>query len=307
MKFERQLRCLFGGKFLRFKFKKTAGTSGNSATLKNLQISQLLVIDALGNNAAKDLAEAANNTAATALAPGSFTCPGNYYNSNRSEGPKFIFDESPDTKICSGTLDGAEANYKVFTMRLPEDAAPVKGYVFVTANDSLGRSPSEWLVEGSYDGETWTTLDERTGVAQPYCLYTAMNAGHPFTFTSLAAAQGRAALPDGSVVTVDAGATLNLNDGAATISKLRVDCTAGAGTINSFRPATGGVLELVNVPAEVTRFSGYEVPITVTDVQNTAELRSWTVTVNGVRRAAKVTYRDGKIMLLSGGTYVIVR
>ena len=305
--FETVAQPTFGGKFLRFKFKKTVGTSGNSATLKNLQISQLLVIDALGNNAAKDLAEAANNTAATALAPGSFTCPGNYYNSNRSEGPKFIFDESPDTKICSGTLDGAEANYKVFTMRLPEDAAPVKGYVFVTANDSLGRSPSEWLVEGSYDGETWTTLDERTGVAQPYCLYTAMNAGHPFTFTSLAAAQGRAALPDGSVVTVDAGATLNLNDGAATISKLRVDCTAGAGTINSFRPATGGVLELVNVPAEVTRLNGYEVPITVTDVQNTAELRSWTVTVNGVRRAAKVTYRDGKIMLLSGGTYVIVR
>ena len=305
--FETVAQPTFGGKFLRFKFKKTAGTSGNSATLKNLQISQLLVIDALGNNAAKDLAEAANNTAATALAPGSFTCPGNYYNSNRSEGPKFIFDESPDTKICSGTLDGAEANYKVFTMRLPEDAAPVKGYVFVTANDSLGRSPSEWLVEGSYDGETWTTLDERTGVAQPYCLYTAMNAGHPFTFTSLAAAQGRAALPDGSVVTVDAGATLNLNDGAATISKLRVDCTAGAGTINSFRPAAGGTLELVNFPAEVTRFSGYEVPITVTDVQDAANLRSWTVTVNGVRRAAKVTYRDGKIMLLSGGTYVIVR
>ena len=304
--FETVAQPTFGGKFLRFKFKKTAGTSGNSATLKNLQISQLLVIDALGNNAAKNLAEAANNTAATALAPGSFTCPGNYYNSNRSEGPKFIFDESPDTKICAGTLDGAEANYKVFTMRLPEDAAPVKGYVFVTANDSLGRSPSEWLVEGSFDGETWTTLDERAGVAQPYCLFTAMNAGHPFTFTSLAAAPGRAALPDGSVVTVDAGATLNLNDDAATIGKLRVDCVAGVGTVNSFRPAAGGTLELVNVPAEV-RLRNYEIPITVTGVQDAANLRSWTVTVNGVRRAAKVTYRDGKIMLLSGGTYVIVR
>ena len=82
---------------------------------------------------------------------------------------------------------------------------------------------------------------------------------------------------------------------------------AGAGTVNSFRPAAGGTLELVNFPAEVTRFSGYEVPITVTDVQDAANLRSWTVTVNGVRRAAKVTCRDGKIMLQSGGTYVIVR
>ncbi len=304
--FETVAQPTFGGKFLRFKFKKTAGTSGNSATLKNLQISQLLVIDALGNNAAKNLAEAANNTAATALAPGSFTCPGNYYNSNRSEGPKFIFDESPDTKICAGTLDGAEANYKVFTMRLPEDAAPVKGYVFVTANDSLGRSPSEWLVEGSSDGETWTTLDERAGVAQPYCLFTAMNAGHPFTFTSLAVAQGRAALSPGSLVTVDAGATLNLNDAEATIGALRVDCAAGAGTINSFRPAAGGTLELVNVP-DVTTLRNYVVPITVTDVQDAKNLGSWTVKVNGSQRGVRATCRDGGIVLLNGGTYIIVR
>ncbi len=305
--FETVAQPTFGGKFLRFIFKKSAGSTGTNTSLKMLQLSQLLVIDALGNNAAKNLAEAANNTAATALAPGSFTCPGNYYNGGKTEGPKFIFDEYPDSKICVGTLDGSASNYKTITMRLPDSAAPVKGYVFVTANDSLGRSPSEWLVEGSYDGETWTTLDERTGVAQPYCLYTAMNAGHPFTFTSLAAAQGRAALPDGSVVTVDAGATLNLNDANATIGKLRVDCAAGAGTINSFHPAAGGTLELVNFPAEVTRFSGYEVPITVTDVQDAANFRSWTVMVNGVRSAAKATYRDGKIMLLSGGTYIIVR
>ncbi len=305
--FETVAQPTFGGKFLRFKFKKSVGSTGSNSSLKMLQLSQLLVIDALGNNAAKNLAEAANNTAATALAPGSFTCPGNYYNGGKTEGPKFIFDEYPDSKICVGTLDGSASNYKTITMRLPDSAAPVKGYVFVTANDSLGRSPSEWLVEGSYDGETWTTLDERAGVAQPYCLFTAMNAGHPFTFTSLAAAQGRAALPDGSVVTVDAGATLNLNDANATISKLRVDCAAGAGTINSFHPAAGGTLELVNFPAEVSRFSGYEVPITVTDVQNAANFRSWTVTVNGVRRTAKVTYRDGKIMLLSGGTCVFVR
>ncbi len=90
-------------------------------------------------------------------------------------------------------------------------------------------------------------------------------------------------------------------------SAWRLQGSNDGGTINSFRPAAGGTLELVNFPAEVTRFSGYEVPITVTDVQDAANLRSWTVTVNGVRRAAKVTYRDGKIMLLSGGTYVIVR
>jgi hypothetical protein len=298
--FETDVPQTFSGKFLRFTFKKTAGNT-------SLQLSELMVFDAFGNNVAKGLAEAANNTAAANLAPGSFTCPANYYNANRTEGPPFLFDDKVSTKICCGSPNGTVANYCYFTIRLPDDVTSVNGYLFVTANDSLGRSQSDWMVEGSVDGETWTTLDERTGVAQPYCLFTAMNAGRPFTFTSLAAEQGRAALPAGSVVTVDAGATLNLNDAEATISKLRVDCAAGAGTINSFRPAAGGTLELVNFPAEVTRFSGYEVPITVTGVQDAAKLRSWTVTVNGVRRAAKATYRDGKIVLQSGGLTVIVR
>ena len=105
---------------------------------------------------------------------------------------------------------------------------------------------------------------------------------------------------------VDAGATLNLNDANATISKLRVDCAAGAGTINSFRPAAGGTLELVNVP-DVTTLRNYVVPITVTDVQDTKNLGSWTVTINGARRGMRATYRDGGIMLLNGGTYIIVR
>ena len=303
--FQTDVPQTFSGKFLRFTIKKTVGSTASTA--QSFQLSELMVFNTLGRNVVKGIVEAANNTAAANLAPGSFTCPANYYNANRTEGPPFLFDDKVSTKICCGSPDDTVSKYCYFTIRLPDDVTSVNGYMFVTANDSLGRSPSDWMVEGSVDGETWTTLDERTGVAQPYCLFTAMNAGRPFTFTSLAAEQGRAALPAGSVVTVDAGATLNLNDAEATISKLRVDCMAGAGTVNSFRPVAGGTLELVNFPAEVTRFSGYEVPITVTDVQDAANLRSWTVTLNGVRRAAKVTYRDGKIMLQSGGTYVIVR
>ncbi len=298
--FETDVPQTFSGKFLRFTIKKTVSTG------QAFQLSELMVFDTFGRNVVKGIVEAANNTAAANLAPGSFTCPANYYNTKRTEGPPFLFDDKVTTKICCGSPDGTVAKYCYFTIRLPDDVTSVNGYMFVTANDSLGRSPSDWMVEGSYDGETWTTLDERTGVAQPYCLFTAMNAGHPFTFTSLVAAQGRAALPDGSVVTVDAGATLNLNDGAATISKLRVDCTAGAGTINSFRPAAGGTLELVNVP-DVTTLRNYVVPITVTDVQDANNLGSWIVTINGARRGMRATYRDGGIMLLNGGTYIIVR
>ena len=287
-----------GGKFFRFTFKKTVGNT-------ILQLSEIQLLDADGNNVARGLTKAANGTAATALSAGSFADGGSYSYGN-NEGSDKLFDDNPDTKMCAKNNDmaGAAANYRVFTLRLADEAAPVCGYNFVTANDSLNtRSPSDWLVEGSEDGVTWTPLDERTNESAPFSVYAAVNHGRPYTFSQIFES---GSIPADSVVTVDVGATLNLNDANATISKLRVDCAAGAGTVNSFRPAAGGMIELVNVP-NVTTLRNYMVPITVTDVQDAANLRSWTVTVNGVRCAAKVTCRDGKIMLLSGGTCVFVR
>ena len=204
----------------------------------------------------------------------------------------------------SNNMTGNAANYRVFTLRLADDAAPVCGYNFVTANDHANdRSPSDWLVEGSDDGETWTALDERSGEPAPFSVYAAANHGRPYTFSQIVES---GSIPAASVVQVDAGAVLNLVDATATVSALRVDCAAGAGTINTFRPAAGGTLELVNVP-DVTTLRNYVVPITVTDVQDAANLGSWTVTVNGTRRGVRATYRNGEIVLLSGGTYIIVR
>lgn len=287
-----------GGKFFRFTFKKT---------VKNtiLQLSEIQLLDADGNNVARGLTKAAKGTAATALSAGSFADGGSYDYGN-NEGSEKLFDDNPDTKMCAknNNMAGAAANYRVFTLRLADEAAPVCGYNFVTANDSLDtRSPSDWLVEGSEDGVTWTPLDEHANESAPFSVYVAINHGRPYTFSQIFES---GSIPADSVVTVDAGATLNLNDANATIGKLRVDCAAGAGTINSFRPAAGGTLELVNVPEGVS-LTSYVVPITVTGVQNAANLRSWTVIVNGAHRGAKATYRDGGIVLLYGGTCIIVR
>ena len=68
----------------------------------------------------------------------------------------------------------------------------------------------------------------------------------------------------------------------------------------------GGVLELVNVPAEAD-FSNYELPITVTGVQNAENLRSWTVMVDGAKFPCKPIYRDGKVIMLYGGLCITVR
>lgn len=132
-----------------------------------------------------------------------------------------------------------------------------------------------------------------------------MNAGHPFTFDSIG---GGSSLPAGSVVTVYAGATLNLNDESATIKSLKVDCTQGGGTINSFRAASGGRLELVNVPAEMSSLEGYEVPITVNPALSAGAIGGWKVVVDGkVSSSLKPKLQDGRIVLIGGSTVIFFR
>ncbi|MBQ8113798.1 MAG: autotransporter-associated beta strand repeat-containing protein [Kiritimatiellae bacterium] len=296
--FETAPKPTFAGKYIRFTFKKTIGNA-------LLQLSELMLVDALGRNVAKGLSEGAVGAAAASLDPGSFSAAGNYYNGAGTEGPKYLFDDNLQTKICNGTVNGDAANYRYITIRLPGDALPVCGYVLVTANDSLDRSPCDWEVEGSVDGVNWTKLDERSGIAQPYCLFTSMNAGHPFTFDSLG---GGSSLPADSVVTVDAGATLNLNAESATIKSLKVDCTLGGGTINSFRVASGGTLALVNIPPDVPNLREYEIPLTVNPAADAGSVGSWKVTVNGVeRKSYKLKLLDGKLVIMGGSTVIFVR
>ncbi|MDU0288389.1 ThuA domain-containing protein [Saccharothrix longispora] len=42
-------------------------------------------------------------------------------------------------------------------------AAAVNRYSLTSANDSAGRDPRDWTLQGSVDGTTWTDLDRRTG------------------------------------------------------------------------------------------------------------------------------------------------
>ena len=43
----------------------------------------------------------------------------------------------------------------------------VTGYALTSANDSAGRDPKDWTLQGSADGQTWTDLDRRTGQTFP--------------------------------------------------------------------------------------------------------------------------------------------
>lgn len=52
----------------------------------------------------------------------------------------------------------------VFNFGVP---TTVDSYTFATANDSLDRTPDRWILEGSNDGTTWVTVDNRNGGDNP--------------------------------------------------------------------------------------------------------------------------------------------
>ena len=80
-----------------------------------------------------------------------------------------------------------------------EKAVAVRSYALTSANDSAGRDPKDWTLQGSQNGTTWTDLDKRSGEVFPqrtqskeykfenttayqyYRLNVTANAGEPLT------------------------------------------------------------------------------------------------------------------------------
>ena len=69
------------------------------------------------------------------------------------EGAGKLVDGLLTSKWFSGTREAVVFNFGVPTT--------IDSYNFATANDSLDRTPNRWLFEGSNDGSTWTTVDNR--------------------------------------------------------------------------------------------------------------------------------------------------
>ncbi|MEU6645608.1 ThuA domain-containing protein [Saccharomonospora sp. NPDC046836] len=81
--------------------------------------------------------------------------------------------ENPPNETKDKLVDGA-ANTKWLTfartgwvtVQLAEPAA-IAHYALTSANDYPGRSPRDWTLQGSADGQTWTDLDRQTGQTFP--------------------------------------------------------------------------------------------------------------------------------------------
>ncbi|MDG4828588.1 ThuA domain-containing protein [Solwaraspora sp. WMMD1047] len=77
-----------------------------------------------------------------------------------NETPPHAFDGSTSTKW----LTRQPVSWLAGKLATP---VAVNRYALTSANDSPGRDPKDWTLQGSNDGESWTDLDRRTGEAFP--------------------------------------------------------------------------------------------------------------------------------------------
>ncbi|PUB25581.1 PKD domain-containing protein [Promicromonospora sp. AC04] len=81
--------------------------------------------------------------------------------------------ENPPNEVAANLIDGdSGTKWLAFEptawieLELEEPLAATR-YALTSANDSAGRDPQDWTLQGSADGETWTDLDTRAGAEFP--------------------------------------------------------------------------------------------------------------------------------------------
>ena len=75
-----------------------------------------------------------------------------------NEGSKKMIDNNITTKVFIGGV-GEDLSWQ-FEFYEPQI---INAYSMTSGNDSPGRDPEDWVVEGSLDGEHWETIDQREG------------------------------------------------------------------------------------------------------------------------------------------------
>ncbi len=296
-------------RLFRFTIKKT-----HSDTVCT-QLSRLRLFDADGNVLSDGLTAANPGTAPASLPAGKCAYAANY-SQGGSSSVKNLFDGSTSTKMCltSLSMGGAPENntWRTVVFRLAAGVtAPVVSYQLTTANDNTpARNPSVWTLESSADGENWTLLDGRSPgeFVNPMALYADFNNGVPMALRSAATIPVElVTLEDGALLSVASGASLGPAETTFSTAGLRVDCAAGAGTISCFAPRAGGRLELVGVP-NGTNLAGYVVPITIQSIADRANLKTWTVFVDGAPKGSLYVVADGNgLRLVRKGMRISIR
>lgn len=193
--------------------------------------------------------------------------------------------------------------------RLPASTAPVAQYALYKEWDSTGDMPSDWTLETSADGVTWTSGDTRSGETPPTFERSFYRAPYPIC-TGESAPFG---LASAGTVEVDRGATADFTgvENGQEIAHLTLDWSdlgTGDGTLKNVRIAEVGTLSIVNVPENASLRSSTVLPLVFSGVAEAANLQNWTVTVNGVlKNRLKLKIDNGRLAFDSRGFALFVR
>ncbi len=92
--------------------------------------------------------------------PGDLTGHVTDVEANGENPPNEIADNLPDENPYSKWLSFTPTGWVTYAT---DEPVTVKQYAMTSANDAPDRDPKDWTFQGSNDGETWTTLDTRSG------------------------------------------------------------------------------------------------------------------------------------------------
>ena len=207
-------------------------------------------------------------------------------------------------------------NWIPITMRLLDAAKEVASYD-ICRGGVAGRDMRGYKVEGSQDGTDWQLLKD-----VPYDpewtlpeLYTWYSDGSSFTAgENRKVSEGKgfaiaghpevSSLANVRSVRVEPGAVLRTtDDNVGPISRIAVS-TAGSGTIDGFKIAANGIVDIVSDGIPEAGF----IPLSVTNTDTAGNLRSWTATVNGQACPKRsITVTEQGVRILEYGTILLIK
>lgn len=237
-------------------------------------------------------------------------------------GARFLFANAfndyfePTSPVPRGA--SSPATWIPVTFRIAPDA--IVGFSQRASWGGAATWPRVFTLETSADGAAWTTA-----LAADNCLWTGGAAWYLGDATSASNNRNYCPhpLPIGGYdapcaagfaadaeVRVDAGATLDLSNGATAaaraVSSLTVDAVAGGGTVRGLAVPETGTLRLLNVASDADLVD-YTVPLALPDATATANFARWTLVVNGAVSERRLAWRAGALCIPARGTVIMVR
>ena len=172
---------------------------------------------------------------------------------------------------------------------------------------------TSFTVESSADGENWISRGTYSGLGNSnWTSWTGGSSHFPVTEVTRViegTGQGGVGLLPGTVVRVDAGATLDLSLVKASdreISALEIDAAIGGGTITDAVFAREGTVNLLNASREALKT--LKLPLSLVRADGAGNIRNWNVAIGGnVVPGWGFHVVDGEVVFTPPGTTIVIR